>query len=286
MPEDKKASSVGAVVRWFAFLFSLNVTYENGKLIYKVKILGRQILGNEPSFLEKQEEKEVRKKKKTQKKKKKKKNQQEEKAEPAETLDEKPNVKEVSDENILEEKTDRKLEVTEKSSKEEVTEKISDSKDDSKKKETKKVQKDEEDWEEEDWDEDDEEEEDENSEGIITKIQKLIKTVKEKWEEYHMKENLPFFKELIIRTLKHILPRKLSGNLSFGLDDPQMMGYATAAMAMMYPTYGRHFAFTPYFHSAPLLADCRGRGKIRLGFLVYIVIRLLFNKDVRKIIFS
>ncbi|MCD8018667.1 MAG: DUF2953 domain-containing protein [Clostridiales bacterium] len=107
---------------------------------------------------------------------------------------------------------------------------------------------------------------------------------REAYAEYHGTELLLFFKECIIKLLKHVLPRKLQGNIRYGFDDPSTTGMVTGFAAVFYPKYEKHFTLVPEFQESCFEASCRGRGRIHLGYFLYLGIRVLLNADVRRIV--
>lgn len=103
-------------------------------------------------------------------------------------------------------------------------------------------------------------------------------------EEYQIKELIRLAKQTLLRILKHILPRHLSGWVHLGFDDPSITGNVTAIAAMFYPVYGKQFSFEPNFQTSCLEGEVRGGGKIRIGFFLWILIYLLTKKEVRRVI--
>lgn len=290
--KERESLPDGAVyVSWFMFLFTLRIEYINQKFRYTGKILGHQILGNQPSFLEKKEEKEQRKAKKASAK------EEETKAESAnaqrdmessktgskeglEAPPEEPSIEDAKRENPAEKGTLQRVsaervtaeEETEKgATKEGAAKKESGGKgavkEDAAKKDKAKTDK----------------------KGIKDRIGSLSETIaewKEKYEEYHLSKLIPFLKDVALRLLRHLLPYRLKGDLSLGFDDPSLTGYVTAALALGYPVYGKSFCFYPDFQEEVFEANCKGRGRIRIIYILYLLVILLLNKDVRTIIFD
>lgn len=124
-------------------------------------------------------------------------------------------------------------------------------------------------------------------EGIGQKIEGLggkIDQMKEKAEDFQIFKVLQIVKIAIFRILKHILPRKLNGWLRFGFDDPSLTGKITAAASIFYPKYRKSFTLEPDFQEKCLEGDCSGKGLIRLGYLLWVLITLLLKKEIRKVI--
>ena len=80
------------------------------------------------------------------------------------------------------------------------------------------------------------------------------------------------------------LPGKLEGNIAFGTGNPEYTGYITGIAAVFYPKYGEHFSLYPDFERKMFEAKCRGRGRIRLGYMLVLAVSILKEKSVRTMI--
>ncbi len=133
-------------------------------------------------------------------------------------------------------------------------------------------------------------------EGIVrilrTRFQALcdkIKTVEEK-----RKAICDFFKDpanqksirQILRMVKHILPRKLTGSVVFGFEDPSVTGQVSALLSFAYARYGDALSITPVFDESVLEAEGKGRGRIFLGVVLFWCVRVLMNRNFRKLLFK
>lgn len=90
------------------------------------------------------------------------------------------------------------------------------------------------------------------------------------------------FKKYLIRLFRHIGPRKLKGSVTFGFDNPAYTGKTLAALAIIYPVYGRHFSIYPDFEEECFFCDAFLRGHLRICSAGFIVLRLLFSKDYKS----
>ena len=87
-----------------------------------------------------------------------------------------------------------------------------------------------------------------------------------------------------IRVLKHILPRRISGFIRFGLSDPARTGQISGILAMLYPKMPEKLEVIPDFQEACFEADTVFKGHV---FLIYIIIqglKIILNKNVRLLI--
>lgn len=88
----------------------------------------------------------------------------------------------------------------------------------------------------------------------------------------------------VIRILRHSLPRRLSGYLIFGFDDPAMTGKTSAWISALLPLHRNRIDITPVFTEKTLDADVRLKGHIRIGTIVWIAFSALLNFNVLYLI--
>lgn len=113
---------------------------------------------------------------------------------------------------------------------------------------------------------------------------KSLKETKANLDKLPWREWLELGRDIILRFLKHVLPRKLEGSIAFGLGDPEYTGYITGIAAIFYPKYGEHFSLYPDFERKMFEARCRGRGRIRPGYMLVLVVSILKEKSIRTMI--
>lgn len=263
--EEEQSVTGQARVTWFIAAVTFAAGYIDQSLEYKVRIFGFQILGNQPDFLAKKEEKQRRKaeKEKRKQEKQKKKGREEKPELSATSLERKPlkdslteappntdtSDSKLSDEDILTDEVPKKNHsFSGKDSSKEVI---------SKKKKSAG----------------------EKLSSIINKAKQL-----KAFYDNHGEELIRKTWSIAYKVLKHVFPKKLSGYLRFGFDDPAATGYAAGLLAVLYPLYGRDFSMEPDFQESCFKADCRGFGKIRPIFFLYMIIWLLMDKNIRELI--
>ncbi len=93
-------------------------------------------------------------------------------------------------------------------------------------------------------------------------------------------------KKELFRILRHIKPVKLSGKLYFGFEDPASTGYALGALSLLYPVYEDHVALYPDFEEKKAQGELYMAGRIQLAVFVRAALRLVLNKDIRRVIQS
>ena len=251
---DEETSPGGQIkVTWLLFIFYVKASYIDKIFDYRVRICGYQILGNQKEFLERRQ----RKKEKKQRKKEEKSTQKEQPQRKVHSLPKKENV--VSEKETVPPTVDQTKKKQTDCSKTVSSKQKNDFHTKREKKPGSKKR-----W--------------------ITSVREKIDEGKKAWREYHGAQLLEFAKKTIIRLMKHILPRKLQGHLRFGFDDPAWTGFVTGIAAMFYPRYYRTFTLEPDFGEQCFVAHCKGKGRIHLGFFLYIGMTALMNRDVRAFI--
>ncbi len=95
---------------------------------------------------------------------------------------------------------------------------------------------------------------------------------------------LRFILGKIYKILKSVLPKKISGDLHFGLKEPDMTGLAVGGFSLFYPYLGKNFALTPDFTRDIIEGTLKFRGRILVVELLYFAIATLADKRVRRLI--
>ena len=265
-----------ARVTWFLRAAAFSAAYIDQGLEYRLKIFGFQLLGNDPEFLEAKKEKRKRKAKKEAEKSKKKAGSDLKEREELSAA----SLKEESPEEVLKGESPEEEVLKEETSEEEAPEKEGSDKEaargntsgDKGQESAGKGKK--------------------TRKGLsgINPGQKLsgamekLKGLRSSYEEYHMGPVISRLWQAVRKLLSHILPRKLRGWMRFGFDDPAVTGYVTAFAASFYPLYGKRFRLQPDFQEKCFEADCLGKGLVRPVFLLYLIVWLLLDKNIRDLI--
>ncbi len=130
--------------------------------------------------------------------------------------------------------------------------------------------------------------------AIIDKVRfwsKKLKELKEKKDAllkvYHHKR-FEVAKNDAIRYIKElwrgIKPRKLEGRIHFGLEDPATTGQLLGVLSMFLVWYYDYIKIEPDFEKACFDGELSFRGKIRLFTLFKIIIKIIFNKNLIKVV--
>lgn len=137
--------------------------------------------------------------------------------------------------------------------------------------------------------------------GVLDRIRKLKDTLKDlcgkmksmkgqvsnivtTLKEEDTKLALKLVKKQLIVLIKHIRPRKIKGNIHFGLEDPATTGYITSALGVIYPMFPKKLSIRPDFENEILEGDIFMKGRIQSFVLLRIAWTLYKDKHIKQII--
>lgn len=123
----------------------------------------------------------------------------------------------------------------------------------------------------------------------IKQTKNRIQWLREKWEmaaDFIQDPENVKSAGLILRQgkklLVHLLPRKGSGEVMFGLEDPYLMGKALSAAGVLYPFTQDKICIQPIFGQNCLEGELHLTGKIRPGVMMIYGLRLLIDRNIRR----
>lgn len=90
-------------------------------------------------------------------------------------------------------------------------------------------------------------------------------------------------KKQLRRLLKHILPRKISGYIHFGMDDPATTGKILGYSAVLYPYVRNRIVMQPDFETKCFDTNLKAIGKLRVIVLLDILRCVYFNKAIKHV---
>ncbi len=98
------------------------------------------------------------------------------------------------------------------------------------------------------------------------------------------KHTLTVVKRQSLKIVKSILPRKLTGKLRLGFENPEMMGRLCSIGGMFYPMYSKHFTFTPVFGEQVTECECYFRGRVILGAILLHLLPVVLMRDFYRVL--
>ena len=118
--------------------------------------------------------------------------------------------------------------------------------------------------------------------GIIAKIkQTLIRLYDGIMTALKYKEAFDAVKQYIFRLIKHIRPRKLSGTVKYGFEDPSLTGKSLALISVFYPVMPKRLEITPVFDEEVFECDVTVKGRFLLIILLVYGLKIYFNDKVK-----
>lgn len=134
--------------------------------------------------------------------------------------------------------------------------------------------------------------------GLAGKIRAKAEQISDKAEEIKAKmdEILAFIKDeanqrtfrLVMRQVygivKHILPTKIKGKVKFGFEDPFKTGQILIYVSPFYSLYAKHLELIPVFEEPVMEGELRLKGRIRIGTVLAKAVRVLFDRNIWKLI--
>ena len=83
--------------------------------------------------------------------------------------------------------------------------------------------------------------------------------------------------------LKHVKPRRVTGRLTFGFDDPSTTGKVLAALGIIFPVLPQKLVIEPVFEEERFTADIQIGGHFFGIILLVRALKVLLNRDVRAL---
>ena len=96
------------------------------------------------------------------------------------------------------------------------------------------------------------------------------------------KKSFELCKKELIKIFKIIKPKRIKGHIDYGFDDPKTTAQIYGIYSIIYPYLDKHFSLNPYLQDNVLDGNVLIRGYIQVYSLVFILIKIYFNKDIKK----
>ncbi|MCR5311286.1 MAG: hypothetical protein K6E32_07735 [Lachnospiraceae bacterium] len=111
-----------------------------------------------------------------------------------------------------------------------------------------------------------------------------IKRYIELFRSREFKNALSLSFDSIIKVLKHILPRHWQIDAELGFESPDTLGTVLGIAGMFYPLFHRHLNIYPDFDEEIIHVKGHFKGHITLIRLLIIGLKVLFDKDIKKVL--
>lgn len=91
-------------------------------------------------------------------------------------------------------------------------------------------------------------------------------------------------REQLLGLMKIVLPRKVSGTFTIGMEDPAATGQILSIYGILYPLIGDSITVVPDFEKPVMEGSFRFKGKITAFTLIRIAAKIYFDKDLKRVI--
>lgn len=115
---------------------------------------------------------------------------------------------------------------------------------------------------------------------IIHNIRYYIKIL----QTESFKRTFALCREQLLRLMKIVLPRKVSGTFTIGMEDPAATGQILSIYGILYPLIGDSITVIPDFEKPVMEGSFRFKGKITAFTLIRIAAKIYFDKDLKRVI--
>lgn len=124
----------------------------------------------------------------------------------------------------------------------------------------------------------------------VQKVKKTMSSIYEKaqyWITFLCQEDTQNTIRLIkieaISLIKHILPKKIKGDVLFGFDDPSKTGQTLGVIYMFYPMYEEKITISSDFTQKIFRCDLEVKGRIYIFIIVKSILKIYFDKDFQSV---
>ncbi|MBQ5916603.1 MAG: DUF2953 domain-containing protein [Lachnospiraceae bacterium] len=120
--------------------------------------------------------------------------------------------------------------------------------------------------------------------GKVNAGQEKVEQVRTFLNDQENRKTIGLLWRQVKKLLRHVLPRKISGRVRFGFDDPAITGQILTYISPFYGLYAKTLKLEPIFEEKVLDGELHVKGHIRAATLLWIVIRVVFNKNFRVLL--
>lgn len=115
----------------------------------------------------------------------------------------------------------------------------------------------------------------------IKEIKEKIKHIKEMASDQRIHRAILLLIDGAWKIVRHSLPRKIKGRAKFGFEDPSTTGQILTYVSLLYPCYVKSVELVPMFTEKVIDLDLYFRGRVRLFSLIWICVKIWFDRNFR-----
>lgn len=106
------------------------------------------------------------------------------------------------------------------------------------------------------------------------------------WRDFfsnsHVREAVFLLRGCTQKLIKHVLPTRIQGEVTFGFSDPSVTGKVLALLGVTLPLHKNRIRLLPLFEGENCLEGwAKARGRIYGVFLLYTAVKIYFNKNIK-----
>ncbi len=101
------------------------------------------------------------------------------------------------------------------------------------------------------------------------------------------KEAYRYGKRIVLKTIKHIFPRKIRADIQLGFEEPDITGKVLGYIAMLFAVFHinpKKISIEPYFDKNVIKGNIKMKGHFLIGVLLIYVLKFYFKKEIHDII--
>ena len=125
------------------------------------------------------------------------------------------------------------------------------------------------------------------ADGVLKKkssMEKAWNSISMFWHDEQNQKAFRLIRKRIGKLVRYVLPRKLSGRIHFGFDDPYDTGQVLTAVSPFYGFYAKTLTLEPDFTGTALDGEIHLKGRIALWYPLWTAARLFISKDFRRLL--
>lgn len=120
--------------------------------------------------------------------------------------------------------------------------------------------------------------------GRVQEGQEKIDKVHAFFEDQENRGTIHLLRKQAVKLFRHVFPQKIRGRVCFGFEDPYITGKILMYISPFYSLYAKSVTVEPVFDEKVLEGDLHFKGRVRAGSLIWIAVRVFFNKNFRKLL--
>ncbi len=97
------------------------------------------------------------------------------------------------------------------------------------------------------------------------------------------KRLIVFFKDIVIKFLKRVRPKKIMADVVIGFEDPAYTGLFFGGLGILTVCWKGKYNISPDFEKKILKGRVCAKGYVRFVHMLYFLLKILFNEDIKRV---